>query len=156
MGKRTAIIATGTLCCVACIQRSEARGPERADAGGRALATSVERGSVDASPPFRSGPTELTGLAATEFLRRRPVKRQPGIKPCLEARTENQGGRVVIQFAIAANGKVIAAVAKESPLRGSPTERCLIQAIRKWEFPKPLGGGIVIVNYPIDVPPLPE
>jgi hypothetical protein len=23
-----------------------------------------------------------------------------------------------------------------------------VQAVRRWEFPKPMGGGIVIVSYP--------
>jgi hypothetical protein len=27
-------------------------------------------------------------------------------------------------------------------------EQCIAQAVRRWEFPKPQGGGIVIVSYP--------
>jgi hypothetical protein len=29
-------------------------------------------------------------------------------------------------------------------------ENCVVQAVRRWEFPKPLGGGIVIVSYPFN------
>jgi hypothetical protein len=32
-------------------------------------------------------------------------------------------------------------------------ENCIVQAVRRWEFPKPLGGGIVIVSYPFVLTP---
>ena len=32
-------------------------------------------------------------------------------------------------------------------------ENCTVQAVRRWEFPKPLGGGIVIVSYPFVLTP---
>src|SRR3954462_13008109 len=32
-------------------------------------------------------------------------------------------------------------------------ENCTVQAVRRWEFPKPMGGGIVIVSYPFVLTP---
>jgi hypothetical protein len=29
-------------------------------------------------------------------------------------------------------------------------ENCVVQSVRRWEFPKPMGGGIVIVSYPFN------
>jgi hypothetical protein len=29
-----------------------------------------------------------------------------------------------------------------------PAEQCIAAAVRRWEFPKPQGGGIVVVTYP--------
>jgi hypothetical protein len=29
-------------------------------------------------------------------------------------------------------------------------DHCVCREIRSWEFPKPLGGGIVIVSYPFN------
>jgi hypothetical protein len=34
-----------------------------------------------------------------------------------------------------------------------PVENCIVQAVRRWEFPKPLGGGIVIASYPFVLTP---
>jgi len=28
-------------------------------------------------------------------------------------------------------------------------EQCVAQAVRRWRFPAPRGGGIVVVSYPI-------
>jgi TonB family protein len=57
-------------------------------------------------------------------------------------------GRVVARFTIAPNGRVMVARIKESTM-GSPTvEGCIVKAVRRWQFPKPEGGGIVVVSYP--------
>ncbi|HEX7501397.1 MAG TPA: AgmX/PglI C-terminal domain-containing protein [Polyangia bacterium] len=41
------------------------------------------------------------------------------------------------------------------PLQSSTVENvrvegCVVQAVRRWEFPRPVGGGIVIVSYPFN------
>ena len=58
------------------------------------------------------------------------------------------GGRIMVQFTIAASGQVIASVLQNSTMGNPRVENCTVQAVRRWEFPKPLGGGIVIVTYP--------
>jgi hypothetical protein len=35
-----------------------------------------------------------------------------------------------------------------STLKNAKVETCIAQAVRRWLFPKPKGGGIVIVSYP--------
>ena len=62
-------------------------------------------------------------------------------KPALE-------GRVVTQFTIATTGRVLGSAVTESSVRDRDVEQCIAQAVRRWEFPKPQGGGIVIVSYP--------
>ena len=57
-------------------------------------------------------------------------------------------GRVMIQFTIAGTGQVIASMVQSSTLNSQPVEQCIAQAVRRWEFPKPQGGGIVVVTYP--------
>ena len=51
-------------------------------------------------------------------------------------------------FTIAANGMVQSASVTETTLKNSEVERCITAKIRTWKFPKPKGGGIVIVKYP--------
>ena len=57
-------------------------------------------------------------------------------------------GRVSAQFTISATGTVISSAIAASTLNSAPVEACIAQAVRRWEFPKPEGGGIVIVSYP--------
>ena len=63
------------------------------------------------------------------------------------------GGRIMVQFTIAASGHVIASVLQNSTMSNARVENCTVQAVRRWEFPKPLGGGIVIVSYPFVLTP---
>jgi TonB family protein len=63
---------------------------------------------------------------------------------------------VRVQFTIAATGRVIAAVVAESSLVDPSTERCLIQAVRKWKYPKPRSAGLVIASHTFHLPPPPD
>jgi TonB family protein len=70
------------------------------------------------------------------------------VRYCYEqelAKQADLSGRVMVQFTIAASGQVIASVLQSSTLGNARVENCTVQAVRRWEFPKPLGGGIVIV-----------
>jgi len=64
-----------------------------------------------------------------------------GLQPSL-------AGRVMVQFTIAASGQVIASVLQHSTLGHTGVEQCTVEAVRRWQFPRPVGGGIVIVSYP--------
>ena len=78
------------------------------------------------------------------------------VKECYErelAGNPELGGRIAIQFTIAATGQVVASVLQHSTLGNPRTENCVVQAVRRWEFPKPVGGGIVIVTYPFNFTP---
>jgi Gram-negative bacterial tonB protein. len=59
-------------------------------------------------------------------------------------------GRIACQFTIAADGKVIASALQSSSMKNGKVEDCVLREIRNWEFPKPIGGGIVIVSYPFN------
>jgi hypothetical protein len=73
------------------------------------------------------------------------------IKNCYEGGLKaksNLNGRVMTQFIIARNGRVKTAKVESSELNHSPTENCITNEIRRWQFPLPRGGGEVTVNYP--------
>ena len=78
------------------------------------------------------------------------------VKYCYEQELTKKpelGGRIMVQFTIAASGQVIASVLQNSTMGNARVENCTVQAVRRWEFPKPLGGGIVIVSYPFVLTP---
>ena len=78
------------------------------------------------------------------------------MKSCYEqqlVRQPNLGGRVTVQFTIAASGQVIASVVQTSTIGNPAVEMCIVQAVKRWEFPKPIGGGIVLVSYPFALTP---
>jgi TonB family protein len=57
-------------------------------------------------------------------------------------------GKVTLKFVIAADGKVSEASVIETTIKSKPLQACMIKAAKRMLFPKPRGGGIVVVNYP--------
>jgi TonB family protein len=62
-------------------------------------------------------------------------------------------GRIAVQFTIAATGQVISSVLQSSTMDNPQVENCVVQAIRRWDFPYPTDGGIVLVSYPFNFVP---
>ncbi len=62
-------------------------------------------------------------------------------------------GRVSIQFTIGSTGKVPMAVVASSTLGDKNVGDCVAKAVRRWTFPKPDGGGAVMVTYPFVLNP---
>lgn len=60
----------------------------------------------------------------------------------------NLRGRVGVRFTIAPTGSVADARIQESDLGSPAVERCVTGVMRTLKFPKPRGGGVVIVSYP--------
>ena len=108
------------------------------------------------TPDVRLGPAKVRGALDQEIVRRIVRRHINEVKYCYEQelmKAPNLGGRVLVQFTIAASGEVIASVLQNSTLGNSRVENCTIQATRRWAFPRPLGGGIVIVSYPFVMTP---
>jgi hypothetical protein len=57
-------------------------------------------------------------------------------------------GKIVVKFVIAADGTVSKASIKSSSMGSPPVESCIKGRFRRFKFPQPKGGGIVIVSYP--------
>jgi metallo-beta-lactamase class B len=58
-------------------------------------------------------------------------------------------GRVVIQFTIGANGEVAGSNLKRSTMQNTAVENCTERAVRRWTFPKPADGTLVL-TYPFE------
>jgi hypothetical protein len=57
-------------------------------------------------------------------------------------------GKVVSNFTIGGDGKVLQSRIKNSTLSELIVEDCIKQRVASWNFPKPRGGGQVVVSYP--------
>jgi TonB family protein len=108
------------------------------------------------APDVIPGTANVRGSLDKEIIRRIIRRHINEVKFCYEQELTKKptlGGRIMVQFTIAASGQVIASVLQNSTMGSAKVENCTVQAVRRWEFPKPLGGGIVIVSYPFVLTP---
>ncbi|MBK8168918.1 MAG: AgmX/PglI C-terminal domain-containing protein [Sandaracinaceae bacterium] len=110
------------------------------------------RGRSARVPRIRQGNADVHGSLSKEVIRRVVQRHLNEVKFCYEqqlAQRPDLRGRVVASFIIAADGRVQSAAIRESDLGSPPAEACISQAIQRWSFPAPEGGGLVVVNsYP--------
>jgi TonB family protein len=105
------------------------------------------------APDVIPGQANVRGSLDKEIIRRIIRRHINEVKYCYETELTKKAdlsGRVAVQFTIAATGQVIASVLQSSTMGNIRVENCVVQAVRRWEFPKPMGGGIVIVSYPFN------
>jgi hypothetical protein len=120
--------------------------------GGRgALSTKVEATTTLVAP------TVLGSIDPQSV--RRVVRAHAGqIRACYESalsRTPGIAGKVVVQWVIGSDGRVTKVQIAESSLKSADIEGCLQTKIATWRFPKPTGGGLVVVNHPFVFRPAP-
>lgn len=57
-------------------------------------------------------------------------------------------GKIIVKFTIAADGSVSKAGIKSSSMGSPAVESCITGRFKRFKFPEPKGGGVVIVSYP--------
>jgi glyoxylase-like metal-dependent hydrolase (beta-lactamase superfamily II) len=123
------------------------------------VAPVAEPASIFGPDPYLTQPPPdgmPRGSLDKEIIRRVIRRHINEVKSCYEkelATKPTLAGRIMVQFTIAASGKVVASVVQDSTMDNSRVETCTVEAVRGWEFPKPIGGGIVIVSYPFVLSP---
>lgn len=60
----------------------------------------------------------------------------------------NLAGKIAIYFTIAPTGTVPQASVRETSMNNKTVEDCTVKVMKSLKFPKPKGGGIVVVTYP--------
>jgi TonB family protein len=113
-------------------------------------------GSLTQRPPhggpiLRPGPIELRGSLSKEVIRRVIQRHVNEIRYCYEqglGAHPDLEGRVAVKFIIGPSGEVRIAAIASSDLANRAVEACILGAIRRWSFPAPDGGGVVMVTYP--------
>jgi hypothetical protein len=94
---------------------------------------------------------EVRGSLSKEVIRRTIQRHTNQVRFCYEqglSQRPDLAGRVDMQFVIAPSGAVQAAEVASSTLQEARTENCIRDAVRRFAFPAPDGGGVVIVRYP--------
>jgi TonB family protein len=107
-------------------------------------------------PQIIPHPVTVRGSLDKEIVRRVVRAHLNEVRYCYEralARRPSLSGRVVANFTIAPTGRVIASLLQSSTLGEGSVDACVVEAIRRWEFPKPDGGGVAIVTYPFQLAP---
>lgn len=105
-------------------------------------------------PKIVPGKPAVQGSLDREIIRRVVRQHRREIKFCYEQelqKNKNLEGKVVVKFTISPTGSVAAASVASSTLNNGAVEQCMTSKIRRWVFPEPKGGGIVIVNYPFNL-----
>lgn len=64
------------------------------------------------------------------------------------AKDPTLAGKIVVNFTIDPDGAVKNATIKEDTLADASVGTCVRKAVLGWSFPKPVGGGLVVVSYP--------
>ncbi len=103
------------------------------------------------APRIRSGAAMVRGSLSKEVIRRIVHRHINEVKFCYErqlAKRPDLAGRVSVKFIISGTGAVQMAAVANSTVGDPMVENCIVQAVRRWTFPQPEGGGIVIVTYP--------
>ena len=107
-------------------------------------------------PEVLPGIADVRGTLDKEIIRRTIRRHINEIKYCYEeelTKRPNLSGRITVQFAIAGTGQVISSVLQSSTIGNAPVENCAVKAVRRWPFPQPQGGGLVMVTYPFVLAP---
>lgn len=103
-----------------------------------------------AVPKMTAGAIESRGSLDKELIRRVVRRNESQVRFCYEQALHanpDLRGRVEIRFLIAPTGAVQSSVVAKSEV-GNQVGNCIAQAVRRWTFPAPDGGGIVSVTYP--------
>jgi hypothetical protein len=108
-------------------------------------------------------PVAVTGIATglavhgsldKDTIRRIVHRHLNEVKFCYEsalAKSPDLSGRVSIRFMITGTGAVQMSAVADSTLADPAVAGCIAAAVRRWAFPAPDGGGVVVVTYPFQL-----
>ena len=109
------------------------------------------RGRQARVPTIRTGTADVRGSLSREVIRRVIRRHINEVRFCYEQELNSRPdleGRVQVSFIISPTGAVQSASVGASTISNARVEGCIVQAVRRWTFPAPDGGGVVGVNYP--------
>jgi TonB family protein len=123
------------------------------DYGGAASRLTTRRAR---GPEVSMSTPTVRGALDREIIRRVVRRHINEIRYCYEqelVRAPTLTGRVAVRFTIAPSGQVASAAIESSTFEGPSVPLCVAQAVRRWQFPQPQGGGIVMATYPFTFTP---
>lgn len=103
-------------------------------------------------PTARPGPgAQIRGSLSREAIRRVVQRNLSQVRFCYEQGLQQNPsieGRVTVSWIISPTGAVSASSVGSSTVGNARVESCIANAVGRWTFPSPDGGGVVGVNYP--------
>lgn len=106
------------------------------------LAASGAFADIVTGAPTLVGPLSKEEIAST-------IKRNLApIRACLEKASPGAQGTVAVRFTIAASGEVSEATVTEQTVKDDGLAACVVGVVKTSKFPKPRGGGQVVVTWP--------
>ncbi len=103
-------------------------------------------------PSFGGDRVVITGSMDRDLIRAVIHRNRAQIRYCYESAligAPKLAGRAEVHFVIGAEGNVLRAEIASSTTHAPELDACLVSRFRSWVFPKPKGGGIVEVTYPV-------
>lgn len=100
---------------------------------------------------YLPGKTTVVGSLGKDEIARVIRRNLPRFKYCYEKQLNanpNLSGKIAVLFTIAPTGKVAKASVRESDMGSKAVEGCVTDVMKRLVFPKPKGGGVVVVTYP--------
>jgi TonB family protein len=108
-------------------------------------------GKKDTDIGITSSEPTVMGSLDKELIRKVIHANRGQIRFCYESqlnRFPKLNGKVSVKFVISATGSVASSQVAASTANNAELETCVAGRVRTWQFPKPKGGGVVIVTYP--------
>jgi TonB family protein len=98
------------------------------------------------------GPKQILGEGLPRDVIMAVIRRhQSEIKFCYERELQQNAklaGKIAVSFTIDGSGSISEAQVAESGVDNANVESCMLERIRRWKFPEPHGGGVVVVTFP--------
>jgi TonB family protein len=119
--------------------------------GGYGSGVGVLGGKKDVDIGITSSEPTVMGSLDKELIRKVIHANRGQIRFCYESqlnRHPNINGKVAVKFVISPTGAVSTSSVAQSTVGNAELEACVAGRVRTWMFPKPKGGGVVIVTYP--------
>lgn len=105
------------------------------------------------SASIRTGAVDARGSLSRDVIERVVRRNFPQVRFCYESASHpGLSGRVTLAFTIGPDGAVTSSAVESSTLGNAQVEQCLAHSARRWRFPAPTGGSVV-VRYPFDFTP---
>jgi TonB family protein len=119
--------------------------------GGYGSGVGVLGGKKDVDIGITASDPMVMGSLDKELIRQVIHRNRGQIRYCYESqlnRFPKLNGKVAVKFVISASGSVVSSDVAQSTANNADLETCVASRVRTWIFPKPKGGGVVVVTYP--------
>jgi hypothetical protein len=107
-------------------------------------------------PHVRPAKAHVKGSLDKDIIRRIVRAHINEVRYCYNqglARDPTLAGKVSINFTIGPTGSVPVTMVANSTIKDEAVSNCIAKAVKRWTFPKPIGGGVVVVTYPFVLEP---